>query len=339
MKGAFSLLFESAFGNRLPLFGSQHGLAKELVSDEGGNYFVDEKTEPEKYGKEISKLQTYISLLINEHGNRRLKKEFIDAVISVVQKRNKGSFIITDESISEIRKRFEEYLPSPSTNYFDKIGIEYIRLRKTASYIANFSSRPIELEANPEGAQLVLRNLVIDSLIGIFEKKNKQKHRYNFPTYNTGVLFWRKMLFLLTKRILNNLDLLDLLREYLIQKNVDINEILEIEEIEKRVKMYVYTFLKLVDELMIFNVIHSRDPLFLIPYVALNPNEYHNSSIFVLLQSTHENIKFHRLDEGDVVVWRERVWDVVKANIEKNQLQRFTDCVHVSDLDLRPNLM
>lgn len=338
MKEIFSLLLDNAFGNSRPLFLSQHALAKEIVANNNSKYYIDQAEQPEDYKRAVSKLQTYISLLINDQGGRKLRQEFIDAVVEVVKCRRDDNYLISDDDILKIRKAFETHLDRYVQPQFDKLGLEYLRLRRTAAYIANFISRPIELEAHPEGPLLIIRDLVIDSLVDVFSQIRVQKHRYNLPKYNTCIIFWRRILFLLTRRIQKDSSLWDKLMIYLFINNLDLTSIKEETNNELRIKRAVFSFLKLVDEKMIFNVIHANDPLFLVPYTAFNPNEYHNTNIFLLLNITYNNIKFHKLDDIDTSVWRERVWDVAKSNTDKNTRVSFISCFSQKDMTLVQNL-
>lgn len=332
MNEAIKLLFEEKYGDKqLKLFANRLDLANCLLKDNESAYYLnpEEQADVDNYNKHLNRLQSYISQIFSGSGTRKITHEFTSSLEVLITKKLSASINIDSKQIFDsVVKSLESINSKQSQDPF--LG-EFISDFKNSNYSVVFTSRPLELEANPNEIILAIRNTIVDSISNYFLGTNsiKQKLRYNFPNHHLCILFWRRVSYLVIKKLEELKDGFEQLESYMnkayidnpnFKENFKINltkhniklEVDENKSISK--KLLVHHFFAYINEKAIFQVFESREPNFMIPYIILNPNESNNIKGYIFLDNSNNSIELYKHGNRDLTVWKEKVWDTIKVN-------------------------
>src|ERR1700749_152633 len=213
MNEATRILFEEKFGkDYVRLFNNRLDLANNLLKDKDSHYYLNDNDSQdiEIYTKHLNRLQSYISQIFSGAGTRKITAEFKTSLKSLMVKKLEGiddvdSHVLYDrvvKSLEEINVKNPDDYPT-SSNRNGSLLDDFFSDFKMASYAVVFTSRPLELEAKPNETILKIRNTIVEGIFNylIESSSPKQKFRYNFPNYQLCILFWRRMSYLIIKKL------------------------------------------------------------------------------------------------------------------------------------------
>ncbi|MBK7666258.1 MAG: hypothetical protein IPJ32_02315 [Sphingobacteriaceae bacterium] len=331
MNEAINLLFEQRFGaNHIKLFESRLDLVVALLTDKDSSFKLtdEERNSGDVYSKHRNRLQSYISQILSGAGTRKVTPEFTTALAMLINKKLEGIEGVDPKELSD--KIMSSLLQSP-VKLPEELE-EYLNDFKEASYAAVFTSRPLELEANPNEIILRIRNATVDGICNYFLENSllKQKFKYNLPTVQLGILFWRRLAYLLIKRLKadpNNLfDLKNYIEDVRLNNPIWQNEYLHKLKViginvdnsndtgDSKLKKLVDEFLTYLNEKAILEVFETKEPVFVIPHIIFNPNESTKIKGYLFLDNKTEIIEVYKYRYRDLIGWKDNVWDTVKAN-------------------------
>lgn len=329
MNEAINLLFEQRYGeNHIKLFESRLDLVVMLLTDKDSPYKLsdEERNNGDLYSKHRNRLQSYVSQILSGSGTRKLTPEFITTLKNLIGKKLNGVKGVDPKELSD---KIMNSLVENSVKLPDELE-EYFGDFKLSSYAAIFTSRPLELEANPNEIILKIRNATVDGICNYFLENStpKQKYKYNLPSSQLGILLWRRLSYLLIKKLKSDSNCLFSLKSYinhLRSENttweIDYNNKLHsrgivksVDTVDSQLKELVDEFLTYMNESAFFEVFETREPVFVIPHIILDPNESTKIKGYIFLDSKTANIELYRYNYRDLIVWKDNVWDVVKAN-------------------------
>ena len=340
MSEAIRILFEQRFGNeRVRLFESRLDLVIHLLNDEDSPYRLPEekKVDVDSYSRHRNKLQSYISQILSGTGTRKITPEFNQTLKKLIVKKLKGINGVDPIALSD---NIMKSLSEGNTKQPEELE-EYLHDFKTSNYAVIFTSRPLELEANPNDIILKIRNATVDGICNHFLENFlvKQKYKYNFPNSHLGILFWRRLAYLLITKLKSNEESLNKIREYINNarvKNSNWEEqyqeklkalgikLIEENGSERSLKNLVDRFLTLLNESASFQVFETKEPVFVIPHIVLDPNESNNLKGYIFLDHKTGNIELYKYSYRDLIVWKEKVWDTIKANKNTKSIHYIT---------------
>lgn len=339
MNDATKILFEDRFGiEKSKLFNNKSDLAYTLLTAEGSQYRLtdSEIQDSNLYTKETNRIQSYISQIFSGTGTRKITKEFKDSLLMILTLKLQN---VTNVNAKEIHNRVIKSLEEINLKQFGDSSNLHQRFTKDfydSNFAAIFSSRPLELEANPNESIIQIRNLIVEGICSYFTKAMPQKkYRYNFPTFQIGILFWRRISYLLIKKLNSDLNAKFLFQDYMteiysVNSNLksEFNNQLNREKIQlkepqtedEKLRISIYHFLSYLNENAFFQVFESKEPVFIIPHIVLNPNESTNLRGYLFLEKGNNTTELYKFAQVDLNIWREKVWDTIKANKNTKQI-------------------
>jgi hypothetical protein len=319
-KNALELLFEYNFGNG-PLFKNQIDLVNELINDHQSSYYTDSNDEVE-YAKAMNRRKAYISQLLSESARRFVTPSFHESLRVLIKKRllatSHDADEITELIVADLKERNKK---EPLSNFFPgsrrgSTASELIKDIIAAKYIAVFTVREISFEYEIFEKRISFVNLLIENLVDTIKRKQQLKYyRFNFPLEQTCHLFWRGLRKEITKHLKSNKDILP---DLLIHIKTLFNHEIEFKsdpnkdgEFEDQVTVQ---FLDYLSRAGTINVFHLKAPIYIVPFVAINPNETNRASSYIFLQSLQEYDNIHKLTKEEQVHMKFFVWDNMKKN-------------------------
>ncbi len=331
MNEAINLLFEQRFGdNHAKLFESRLDLVVMLLTDNDSPYKLseDEKNNGDVYSKHRNRLQSYVSQVLSGSRTRKLTPEFISTLKILINKKLSGVQGVDAKLLSE---RIMNSLLESVVKLPEELE-EYLSDFKTSSYAAIFTSRPLELEANPNDIILKIRNATVDGICNYFLENSplKQKYKYNLPSYQLGILLWRRLSYLLIKKLQNDPNNLFHLKNYMdivrstnsnweneYKRKVSLKTLSHLANEtppDSNLKKIVDEFLAFVNENATLEVFETKEPVFIMPHIIFDPNESTKIKGYIFLDSKTSNVELYKYNYRDLIVWKDSVWDTIKAN-------------------------
>lgn len=336
MNEASRLLFEDKFGNEYArLFNSRLELATSLLKEPESFYYLKDENDNESYNKHLNRLQSYISQIFTGSGTRKITNDFKSSLKLVINKRfadldtDVDSNSIYENVIKDLEFINSKSAGESSANSINTSLEDFVSDFKNSNYAVVFSSRPLELEANPNETMLTIRNNVVESICNNFLSSSNQKLRYNFPNRHLCILFWRRVSYLVIKRLENTSNGFTLLKAFMDQvydknpkfiENFDNNlkkhfiELSNSDINNSSDKLLVHHFFAYLNDRAIFQVFESAEPNFMIPYIIFNPNESNNIKGYIFLDNSTNSLELYKHGNRDLTVWKEKVWDTIKVN-------------------------
>lgn len=324
MAKSTELLFRKRYGsNNIILFNSRLDLVEHLLNNNLSSYKLtpEEKADNNAIGKKSNRLQSYISHLLAGTGKRKITDEFIQSISAIIKDKLKEEIDDYDKIIRDVINSIEEInkeRPKSKLNIDDSLFQELLTDFQQANYIAIFTSRPIELEANPNEYLLKIRTTTVNAIFNyILAPTHPAKYRYNFPNKTICILFWRKLSYLLIKKIQTEkleLTFKDALDKINIPYKESNDPIIDL-------KQKVNAFLTYCNNKQWIQVIELFEPVFIIPHVVFNPNELNNSKGFLLLGYKEDGIQLHKWLNHDIQTWQNTVWNVLKERRNNNPIK------------------
>lgn len=335
MAEAIQILFEQKFGKeQVTLFKNRLDLVIQLLHDDDSKYKLTDKdmTDATTYSKYRNRMQSYVSQVLGGTGTRTITSEFRETLKTLIAKKLEG---IDDVDVNVLSETIMKSLEERNVKLSEEL-IEFLDDFKTARYTAVFTSHPIVLEANPNEVVLKIREAFIEGVCSHFlDKEIKQKFRYNLPSYNLCLLFWRRVCNLLIKKLNTDLDYRLKLTTYLSDfyaQNPDLQDDFQIKirskkipyseavTDEKKIKLLVDSYLHVINVKDIFQVFESLEPVFVIPHVVFNPNESSNKSGYIFLDLRNNSLGLYKYSDRDLTIWKDKVWNTLKANKKTNSV-------------------
>ncbi len=312
---AFRLLFIEKFEGA-PLFKNQVDLVNELVHTTESLYFIDKSVDG--YQKRAGNLRVYVSQLFSDGVRRAVTSEFKQSLRLIIQKKIKNDseserivdFIIND--LVEKNDRFkndaaksQENLSFQNNDFFTSIT--------SARYISVFSAREIRYELSIQGKNFSLAHLLIEDLIiSLGNTKPVKSYRFNFPLPQTCMLFWVGIQKEIARYLQENRNSFDYVRDNFINRNFRSGAMKE-KEILDELTLSAEILLHL-SKTKIIRVFHLTAPIFLIPFIALNPNDAELSQTYCIFQNDEGKQFFHKLSRTELTFWRIFVWDNLRVH-------------------------
>ncbi len=341
MQTPAELLFDNQVDIKGSLFKNRLELSTLLIKTHGSKYFEDSE-DPSTFIKSINKLQSYVSHLISGTGIRKITSDYKDSLSLLIKNRidNYEEAEIIIEKVFESIEYFNSIKNSINHKNVNNKVIQtfkdLLKSQRGAGYVAIFTSRPIELEADPDKYSLQIRQTTIESILDYTNKNVIVKYRFNFPTENIAILFWRKLSYLLVKELhIENPEKLKFFDKFLEEKEIE--EIKTKDNEELKLKYKVNRFLEIVNDKTWIQVFCLNEPVFVIPHIIINPNEINNSEGYILITSDSENLMIHKYQPYDLSNWREKVWDLIKLNRKSVQI-KFSQSLESNIDDFKLNL-
>jgi len=343
MQTPATLLFDNQIDSKGSLFKNRLELSTLLLKTNGSKYYED-SLEPSVFNGKINSLQSYLSHVIAGTGIRKITPEFKQSLSYLIKERVKkiesAEQIILNlfESIDYYNSIKNSITHKNVHNKVIQIFQEMLHAQKNANYVAIFTNRPIELEADPDKYSLQIRQVTIDSILNYVTEKGIIKYRFNFPSQNIAILFWRKLSYLLVKELhIENSDKIASIDSFLKNREIDTSKIKKTPNEELNLKYKINEFLKIVNDEAWIQVIYLPEPVFVIPHIIFDPNEIKKSEGFIYMTSDSENFQIHKYQHFELLNWRERVWDLIKLN-RKSVPIKFSDALEDNIDDFKLNL-
>jgi hypothetical protein len=307
------LLFKKTYGSDdVTLFANGLDLATHLLNNPKSEYRLseEERRDPIELSRATRRLQSYISLLINGRGVRKLTRKFTNSLHAIITEKLFYHNVNYEEVYSDIITSIEIANSSESQRGQDGFLFEFLKEKKNANYIAIFTSRPLELEANPTDAIASIRSATLDALADYFMENGRiVKYSYNFPNEAICTLFWRELFQLLVDRV-NERELTSQLSQFLSRNG----KVIKGNDKIQKIRYMVNSLLELSNAKSWIQVFHLKEPVFVIPHAVINPNEISNSKGYIFLGHEQPDINIFRYSPYDLQIWRTFVWDILKAN-------------------------
>ncbi|MCC6370362.1 MAG: hypothetical protein IT236_05085 [Bacteroidia bacterium] len=337
MNIASKILFEDRYGSeKSKLFSSKADLAYSLLTSENSQYRLTdtEITDSNIYTRQMNRIQSYISQIFSGTGTRKITNEFKDSMRGLIESKLLNIPEVNSEEIyNKVIKSLEDInlkQLGDLNNSYIKVSRDFIADFTNSNFVAIFSSRPLELEANPSEPILQIRNLIVEGICSYFTSAiPSKKYRYNFPTHQIGILFWRRISYLLIKKLNSdsnakssfNIFMADLYSQSENLKSDFENqlkhELIQIKDSEtevERMRTSINHFLFYLNENALFQVFESKEPVFITPHIVMNPNESNNLKGYLFLEKSNNSLELYKLAQFDLNTWKEKVWDTIKAN-------------------------
>ena len=319
-KSALELLFEHDFGNG-PLFKNQIELVNELISNIRSSYYQD-NDDSIKYTRAVSRLKAYISQLLSDSARRSVTTELHESLRTVIKDRLIASEVnaddITEMIISDFKSinRKDDSIDSGVRKSHVVSG--FLKEVIGANYLSVFTSREILFQYEMGDKKVSFVDLLIRNLIDSIKSGVELKYyRFNFPLEQTCELFWRGLRKEVIKYLKTDASLISSLLSTvkLLPKNSFENQVQEdVQDYGNAENRIVSGLLNYLSSNGIINVFHLEGPAYLVPSVAINPNESNNACTYLFLQSSQGGENLHKLSSEEQVLWKLFFWNNLKKN-------------------------
>lgn len=309
-KSAYHLLFKKDFGNG-SLFKNQGDLAFELIDDKDSYLFSSK--ESIDYAKKLGNLKVYVSQLFSQSTRRNVSQDFIKSLQIIISKKiNADSFnveAIVQDIVADLERiNTTSNITTVREKDIDFDHVEFYSKISHANYLAIFSTREINFNKSTSVLDTLIDSLFSSLIEGSYDKW----YRFNFPTHQTCLLFWvglRKEIMKYLKK--NKMIIDDIIMKLRSNGIVTLNPNNTNEAIESIISADVLKYLSANKVLLVF---HQKSPVFLFPFIALNPNDRQTRSVYSFLQSDNGIDRIHKLTNDEVFNWGYFVWDNLRIN-------------------------
>jgi hypothetical protein len=311
---AYQLLFIENFGNG-PLFKNQGYLAQELVNIRESSYYT-EKTASD-YSKRLGNLKVFVSQLFSDNTRRVVTSDFKKSLHEILKSKTlEHSFdheAIADEIIDDLIQKNTSSKIEIHKEASSDLLVEFYSNMTNASYITIFSTREFKVEKN-----FSFTDFLIDDLIkSLFEGTQSKWYRFNFPLEQICSLFWigvRKEL--IKYFIAYKYPLEPLVKTFYDNKVLSFKmDTLKLTEEDPNLASKISTgIVEYLSNNDIITVFHLKAPTYLIPTIALNPNDRQSSQTYCVLQSDSGIDNLHKLTRDEMLLWKFFVWDNLRLN-------------------------
>lgn len=334
MNSPSHLLFEKEYGQaKTRLFLNRQDLLSKLLTDEGSKYYTG-PANPIEFAKESNRLQTYLSHLLSGTGKRKIVSALEDSLLHLISQKLEHEDVnyraITDEITASISA-----LNNVEEQKEDDTFREFLNTQNESSYIAVFTSQPLELEANPNQQLKQIRTSLINAILNhrsntTFTDRPINKYRYNFPDKITCILFWRKLSLLVMKRILNQSMELEF-KECIDKLQITYQEH---ENYKIALKYQVDAYLSYCNSKTWIQVFQMDEPVFVLPYIVFNPNEISKAKGYII-RYIDSSIELQKWTITEYQMWHRYVWNVLKQRSQSNPI-KYADSIekNIVNLDL-----
>jgi hypothetical protein len=327
-KNAIYLLFEHDFGNG-PLFRNQTELVNEFISSRDSSYHSDVESEI----KSIRiRLKTYLSQLLSDSTKRNISPAFVTSLKAVLKKKK-----INDDygSIDFLHNEIIESLKNKNRNITQKKYLseeiestakDFISNIIDARYITIFTSRDIRLEFEIVDKRMSLIDFLLNDLLSsITQSKDLKLYRFNFHRKETCMLFWHGLRKELTNYLEKNKNNIISFQSVLKNFNIALPDIpidpKSNESFEQKIAVKILEHLSNSKKICVFQI---SVPVFTVPVIALNPNDFLGANAYIMLLNEGGQEKIHKMTIEEFYNWKLFVWEYLKTNKNDNKLIEFS---------------
>ena len=187
-----------------------------------------------------------------------------------------------------------------------------------ANYLAIITSRPLEIDEPGKSPTPSLRKFLFTDLIGrLYDKEKDIKfYRFNFPTENFGLLFWRGLRRILLRQFTRepSRELFESLYQKFLIKLDTWENISKLDkfspELIEEITEEILTHLNSRRYILVFT---TTAPIYGLPMIIMNPTDSKNTKVYALLEADSEKMSIFRFPEQETLLWRLFVWDSLKS--------------------------
>lgn len=320
VEDAYYTLFKKDFGSGA-LFKNQGDLAINLINNQRSKYYTPKSDN--KYNKRLGNLKVYISQLFSETTRRSITQEFKESLwvlivdkisMNEAEKEQLFSLIIDDLIKRNTQGAPELNKDKEITSFY----IEFFLQLSNADYVSVFSTREIKFQKKTSFADLLLDGLIKS----LREGSHNKWYRFNFPVEQTCYLFWLG----LRKEVIKYLHInknylpsaISQLHSNAIISFNSVNDFEGYPNIESRVASEILTYLSKHRIICVFAI---NAPIFLMPFVAINPNDRSTRSVYSIYQSDNGEDQIHKFTTDEMFYWSFFVWDNLRSNEFGRQIE------------------
>jgi hypothetical protein len=310
MQGAIKLLFATNFNGK-PLFSSQLDLVTALLSTPDSKYSVSE-SHPELYAKAQNRLKAYVSQILSLTASRNVTEEFVTSLTAAVSSRLNQNPIEANKVVTEVINAVREKNTAISKAEIKTTPLEqFIGDIESARYISVITSRPLEIEVEPDSTTPSLRVIIFSDLLSQLADPTKElkTYRFNFPTESFGDLFWRGFRRILLREFRRG-DITELFQ--MLRKKLGLDIPVSQELNDDFLKQLVHITLLALNQSKHVLVFTTQAPVYGLPIIAIDPSDISKSKVYSILDS--EKMTLLKFPDNETLLWRLFVWDQLKSN-------------------------
>jgi len=328
-KDPLYLLFEHDFGSG-PLFKNQIELVNELISDPESSFFT---TNEETVKALRIRLKTYFSQLLSDSIKRNVNPALVNSLRVLLKKKK---FNNDYGSLNELHNLIIEGLREKNSHIIKESiaavypgNANFVNDIINAKNLAVFTARDIRLEFEVYNRKMSLVEFLFEDLMNsIKESKSIKLYRFNFPRKETCILFWRGLHEVLTRYLQKDNDtFMSMLQGFQLQFQIKIHDLIGSSRQNLKESALAEVVLNYLSTMKNISVFQSNAPVFTIPTMVMNPNDFTNSKAYVMYLNDKGKDEIHKLGYEDIYNWKTYVWENLKINTNQSVLVNFSESI------------
>lgn len=326
-KDPLYLLFEHDFGSG-PLFKNQIELVNELISTPGSSFYT---TDEDTIKALRIRLKTYFSQLLSDTTKRNVNSALINSLKTLLAKKTiNGDYGGLNDLhrliIGGLKEKNNPLLKEGFATVVYPGNANFVNDIIAAKNIAVFTAREVRLEFDVYNKKSLVEFLFDDFMNSIKEGRLSKLYRFNFPRTKMCILFWRGLHEVLTRYLqTNNHTFISILQGFQSQYHLNVNDLLATSKKSLNESALAEVILSYLSESKSISVFKSNAPVFTIPTIVMNPNDFTNSKAYVMYLNDKGKDEIHKLGYEDIYNWKTYVWESLKINTNQSILVSFSE--------------